>query len=116
MPLEDQVNACVDEISLICSSNKLNKVTFISPGNMSEKCDALIKEVCSKLTLDGIDASIMETASPDMEVEKRELAESTPVIPVIVEDKTKLDGFNSLMNLCDYLNCDVMGTIYYGER
>ena len=116
VPIERQVDSCVEEISLLCSGNKLDKVTILSPGTMAEKCDILIKEVSRKLTAEGIKVSVMELEDTDMVVDKRKLTESSPVIPVIVEDKTKLDGFNSLMNLCNYLNCKVIGTIYYGEK
>ena len=115
-PIEKQVDNCADEISLICSSNCLSKVTIMSPGIMDEKCDILIRDICKKLNSEGIKASVMKVENADMMVEKRPLAESSPVIPVIVEDKTKLDGFNNLMNLCKYLNCNVLGTIYYGEK
>ena len=113
---EDQVKACWDVISLICAKEKLDDITILSPGSLEKDCNQLVTEICGNLNQHGLNTSIKEVGNFGFEINERELIESPHIIPVIVEDKTTLDGFNALMNMCAYYKIDVIGTIYYGER
>lgn len=114
--LEDQAIECAEKISLVCEREEQSNVTILSPGSLDEDCDKLIAEVCKLLTQAGIDASKKELANSGLEIKEKELAEASPVIITIVEDKTSLDGFNKLMNTCKNYQVDVLGTLYYGTR
>ncbi|MBQ6150474.1 MAG: hypothetical protein IJJ03_02345 [Mogibacterium sp.] len=114
--LDEQTEECAETLSLVCEREKLNNVTILSPGELEKDCDKLITEVCSKLKASGINVSKKELANAGLEIGERELAEAAPVIPVVVEDVTSLDGFNKLMNTCANYKVDVIGTIYYGTR
>ena len=114
--LDEQVEECAETLALVYEREKLNNVTILSPGELKKDCDELITEVCNRLKESGINASKKEVAKAGLEIEERELTEAAPVIPVIVEDVTSLDGFNKLMNTCANYRVDVIGTIYYGTR
>ena len=107
---------CAETLSLVYEREKLNNVTILSPGELEKDCDKLIAEVCGKLKASGINVTKKDLANAGLEIGERDLAEASPVIPVVVEDVTSLDGFNKLMNTCANYKVDVIGTIYYGTR
>lgn len=114
--LDEQAKECAETLSLVYEREKLSNVTILSPGELEKNCDDLITDVCSKLKESGINVTKKDLANAGLEIEERELTEAAPVIPVIVEDVTSLDGFNKLMNTCANYKVDVIGTIYYGTR